>query len=70
MALLLLALPFASRLAASGKAGVSEENRQKAVYAFLEAENQRNLGHDDAFHHLVEYAYSLDPENAYTGFCA
>lgn len=64
MALLLLALPFASRLAASGKEGASEENRRKAVYAFLEAENQRNLGHDDAFHHLLQYAHSLDSENS------
>lgn len=65
VALLLLALvlPFAFKSSASGKKGISEEDRVKAAYVFLEAEKQRNMGRDDAFHHLIEYAHSLDPEN-------
>lgn len=62
--LLLTVLPFADKLMASDRKAVSEDDRVKAEYIFLEAEKQRNMGRDDAFHHLLQYAHSLDPENS------
>mgnify|MGYP004647989371 FL=1 len=62
--LLLTVLPFADKLMASDRKAISEDDRVKAEYIFLEAEKQRNMGHDDAFHHLLQYAHSLDPENS------
>ncbi len=67
--LLAVAMPLAGPLwAASGKKTVTEANRTKAAYLLLEAERQRNMGKDDAFHHLIKYAYSLDPENSAIAF--
>lgn len=62
--LLLTVLPFADKLMASDRKAISEDDRVKAEYIFLEAENKRNMGRDDAFHHLLQYAHSLDPENS------
>lgn len=62
--LMLTVLPFADKLMASDRKAISEDDRVKAEYIFLEAEKQRNMGRDDAFHHLLQYAYSLDPENS------
>ena len=62
--LLLTVLPFADKLMASDRKAISEDDRGKAEYIFLEAEKQRNMGRDDAFHHLLQYAHSLDPENS------
>ena len=62
--LLLTMLPFADKLMASDRKAISEDDRVKAEYIFLEAEKQRNMGRDDAFHHLLQYAHSLDPENS------
>lgn len=62
--LLLTVLPFADKLMASNRKAISEDDRVKAEYIFLEAEKQRNMGRDDAFHHLLQYAHSLDPENS------
>lgn len=62
--LLLTVLPFADKLMASDRKAISEDDRVKAEYIFLEAEKQRNMGRDDAFHHLLQYAHSLDPENS------
>ncbi|MDO4511031.1 MAG: tetratricopeptide repeat protein [Bacteroidales bacterium] len=64
LVLMAVALPLALRTAAAEEKTITEEDRMKAAYAFLEAEKQRNMGRDDAFHHLVEYAHSLDPENS------
>lgn len=60
----LTVLPFADKLMASDRKAISEDDRVKAEYIFLEAEKQRNMGRDDAFHHLLQYAHSLDPENS------
>lgn len=62
--ILLTVLPFADKLMASDRKAISEDDRVKAEYIFLEAEKQRNMGRDDAFHHLLQYAHSLDPENS------
>lgn len=62
--LLITVLPFADKLMASDRKAISEDDRVKAEYIFLEAEKQRNMGRDDAFHHLLQYAHSLDPENS------
>lgn len=62
--MLLTVLPFADKLMASDRKAISEDDRVKAEYIFLEAEKQRNMGRDDAFHHLLQYAHSLDPENS------
>lgn len=62
--LLLTVLPFADKLMASDRKAISEDDRVKAEYIFLEAEKQRNMRRDDAFHHLLQYAHSLDPENS------
>ena len=62
--LLLTVLPFADKLMASDRKAISEDDRVKAEYIFLEAEKQRNMGRDDVFHHLLQYAHSLDPENS------
>lgn len=62
--LLLTVLPFADKLMASDRKAISEDDRVKAEYIFLEAEKQRNMGRDDAFHHLLQYAHSLDTENS------
>lgn len=62
--LLITVLPFANKLMASDRKAISEDDRVKAEYIFLEAEKQRNMGRDDAFHHLLQYAHSLDPENS------
>ena len=62
--LMLTVLPFADKLMASDRKAISEDDRVKAEYIFLEAEKQRNMGRDDAFHHLLQYAHSLDPENS------
>lgn len=62
--LLLTVLPFADKLMASDRKAISEDDRVKAEYIFLEAEKQRNMGRDDAFHHLLQYAHSLAPENS------
>lgn len=62
--LLLTVLPFADKLMASDRKAISEDDRVKVEYIFLEAEKQRNMGRDDAFHHLLQYAHSLDPENS------
>ena len=62
--LLLTVLPFADKLMASDRKAISEDDRVKAEYIFWEAEKQRNMGRDDAFHHLLQYAHSLDPENS------
>lgn len=61
---MLTVLPFADKLMASDRKAISEDDRVKAEYIFLEAEKQRNMGRDDAFHHLLQYAHSLDPENS------
>ncbi len=66
--LLTVALPLAGAMKASSKKTVQETNRAKAAYALLEAERQRNMGRDDAFHHLIKYAHSLDPENSAISF--
>lgn len=62
--LLLTVLTFADKLMASDRKAISEDDLVKAEYIFLEAEKQRNMGRDDAFHHLLQYAHSLDPENS------
>ena len=62
--LMAIGLPFAVAFAASKKRVITEEDRVKASYVLMEAERQRNLDHNDAFHQLVKYAYSLNPENS------
>ena len=55
--LLLTVLPFADKLMASDRKTISEDDRVKAEYIFLEAEKQRNMGRDDAFHHISANIY-------------
>ena len=61
--LIAMALPFAIRGSASKKEGITQANRVKATYVLMEAQRQHFLEHDDAFYHLIAYAYSLDSTN-------
>lgn len=69
------ALMAAVPVLAGGKKGGSEAtaNQRKAEYVFVEAQNQKSLGHSAAFFDLVNYAHSLDPGNTaigyYLGYC-
>lgn len=56
---------------AAGKKGssrVTNADRRKAEYVFLEAENQKQQGNSAAFYDLTRYAHSLDPENTAVSF--
>ena len=66
--LIAMALPFAIRGAASKKEGITQANRVKATYVLMEAQRQHFLEHDDAFYHLIAYAYSLDSTNTSIAF--
>ena len=70
VALMLIAmtLPFAIRGSASKKEGITQANRVKATYVLMEAQRQHFLEHDDAFYHLIAYAYSLDSTNTSIAF--
>ena len=66
--LIAMALPFAIRGSASKKEGMTQANRVKATYVLMEAQRQHFLEHDDAFYHLIAYAYSLDSTNTSIAF--
>lgn len=66
--LIAMTLPFAIRGAASKKEGITQANRVKATYVLMEAQRQHFLEHDDAFYHLIAYAYSLDSTNTSIAF--
>ena len=66
--LIAMALPFAIRGSASKKDGITHANRVKATYVLMEAQRQHFLEHDDAFYHLIAYAYSLDSTNTSIAF--
>ena len=66
--LITMALPFAIRGSASKKEGITQANRVKATYVLMEAQRQHFLEHDDAFYHLIAYAYSLDSTNTSIAF--
>ena len=66
--LIAMALPFAIRGSASKKEGITQANRVKATYVLMEAQRQHFLEHDDAFYHLIAYAYSLDSTNTSIAF--
>ena len=66
--LIAMALPFAIRGSASQKEGITQANRVKATYVLMEAQRQHFLEHDDAFYHLIAYAYSLDSTNTSIAF--
>ena len=66
--LMAMALPFAIRGSASKKEGITQANRVKATYVLMEAQRQHFLEHDDAFYHLIAYAYSLDSTNTSIAF--
>ena len=66
--LIAIALPFAIRGSASKKEGITQANRVKATYVLMEAQRQHFLEHDDAFYHLIAYAYSLDSTNTSIAF--
>ena len=52
---------------------VSEGDRRKAQYIYLEAHSLKQQGHADAFYDLLRYAHALDPSNTaisyYYGYC-
>ncbi|MDD5818129.1 MAG: tetratricopeptide repeat protein [bacterium] len=66
--LIAMALPFAIRGSTSKKEGITQANRVKATYVLMEAQRQHFLEHDDAFYHLIAYAYSLDSTNTSIAF--
>lgn len=47
---------------------VTDADRRKAEYVFLEAENQKQQGNTAAFCELTRYAHALDPENTAVSF--
>lgn len=47
---------------------VSDADRRKAEYVFLEAENQKQQGNTAAFYELTKYAHQLDPTNTTVAF--
>jgi tetratricopeptide (TPR) repeat protein len=71
LVILLLALPIA--LAASDKPRITDQDRRKAEYIFLEAQNQKQHDKLDAYYDLLKAAYDIDSTNTsvsfYLGYC-
>ncbi len=69
--LLLLLVPVLAQ--GSDKVAVSEQDRRKAEYILLEAQNQKQQENSSAFYDLVRYAHEIDPTNTaisyYLGYC-
>ena len=67
----LLAAPIA--LAGSDKQRITEQDRRKAEYLFLEAQNQKQHDRLDAYYDLLKAAYDIDSTNTsvsfYLGYC-
>lgn len=59
--------------AAAGTTSVSEGDRRKAQYIYLEAQSLKQRGEADAFYDLLRHAHFLDPSNTaisyYYGYC-
>lgn len=47
---------------------VSDADRRKAEYVFLEAERQRSLDNYPAYYELLRHAHKIDPTNTVTSF--
>ena len=71
LVILLLVLPIA--LAASDKQSITDQDRRKAEYIFLEAQNQKQHDKLDAYYDLLKAAYDIDSTNTsvsfYLGYC-
>lgn len=72
MTLLVLTPPLLDAATAPRRT-VSDSDRRKAQYAFMEAQVQKYKGNMGAFHDLTRYAHLLDPDNSvvayYYGYC-
>lgn len=57
----------------SGKAGITDQERRKAQYIFIEAQNQKSQGRLDAYYDLLKQAHDIDSTNTsvsfYLGYC-
>ena len=64
----LLFLPLCLWAAKERAPKVSDADKRKAEYVFLEAENQKQQGNTAAFYELTKYAHQLDPTNTTISF--
>ncbi|MBQ0069404.1 MAG: tetratricopeptide repeat protein [Bacteroidales bacterium] len=71
LAMLVMVAPVA--LSRDDTTGVSNQDRRKAEYMFLEAQNEKSHGNNDAYYDLVKRAHEIDPTNTsisfHLGFC-
>ena len=58
---------------ANDKPAVTDADRRKAEYIFLEAQRLKSQGYPDAYYDLLAYAHEVDPTNSavsfYLGYC-
>lgn len=70
LALVAAVLPVVAR---KQPAVVSQADRRKASYIFLEAQAQKSQGNNEAFYDLTRYAHQIDTSNVsiayYLGYC-
>lgn len=73
IALLSMALLLAVTAIAKNGGNVNEQDKRKAQYVLLEAENQKQQGNTTAFFDLLQHAHSIDSTNTtvayYLGYC-
>ena len=71
LAMLVMVAPLA--LSRDNSTQVSDQDRRKAEYIFLEAQNEKSHGNNDAYYDLVKRAHEVDPTNTsisfHLGFC-
>lgn len=71
LVIFLIAVPIVK--AASDKPRITDQDRRKAEYIFLEAQNQKQHDKLDAYYDLLKAAYDIDSTNTsvsfYLGYC-
>lgn len=65
---LLIALLWLPLVWSRNESPVSDAQKRKAEYVFIEAENQKQQGNTAAFYDLTRYAHELDPTNTTVAF--
>ena len=73
LALLVLLVAGPMALAGSDKARITEQDRRKAEYICLEAQNHKSHDRLDAYYDLLKQAHDIDSTNSavsfYLGYC-
>ena len=71
LVLLLVVVPIA--VAGSDKPRISDQDKRKAEYIFLEAQNAKSQGRLDSYYDLLKQAHDIDSTNSsvayYLGYC-